>query len=287
MASGATNDTQLAAPAAAAFEFLHLARELRNMIYLEMMKHPPSIGDPRVHWPNYGVECQMGLATSREAITALIPFLQSCSLINNELSSLIYSQNFRLIADPSHSRFPAAQWLSTIPAHRLVRLELYIDGRRPLTDADKAVRLLPVRAPGLRDLTIRMDFLDDHEDEWSWMDPMGEEVEEWAFGVEEPTKQADSEKRFFGGRLIAVLKRMRELNLRVLRMRPVEDERWVKAVCREVGIEVEVQSSYEMDGEPDKVLYKPGGLLEEVEGFNLEDVNLDEDVEYESGWEIN
>jgi hypothetical protein len=128
-----------------------------------------------------------------------------------------------------------------------------------------------------------MDFVDDHEEEWSWMDPMGQEVEEWAYGVEEPTKQADCEKRFFGGRLVAVLKRM---NLRVLRVRAVEDERWVKAVCREVGIEVEVQSSYEMDGEPDKVLYKPGELGEDVEEFDLEGVDLDENVEYESGWEI-
>ena len=84
-----------------------------------------------------------------------------------------------------------------------------------------------------------------------------------------------------------MLKRMRELNLRVLRMRPVEDERWVKAVCREVGIEVEVQTSWDADGEPDKVLYKPGELGEGVEGVTLEGVNLEEDVEYESGWEIN
>jgi hypothetical protein len=78
MAPGAPN-TQLAAPAATTFRFLHLARELRNMIYHEMMKHPSSAGDPRVHWPNYPVDCQLDLATSREAIAALIPFLQTCS----------------------------------------------------------------------------------------------------------------------------------------------------------------------------------------------------------------
>lgn len=72
-------DTDLAATPTTVFRFLQLARELRDMIYREMMKHPSPASDPRVHWPNYGVACQVGLNTSREAITALIPFLQTCS----------------------------------------------------------------------------------------------------------------------------------------------------------------------------------------------------------------
>ena len=40
------------------------------------------------------------------------------------------------------------------------------------------------------------------------MDPVGEEVEDWGSGyIREPTKQADNEKRFFGLRLVVVLKR--------------------------------------------------------------------------------
>ena len=59
-------------------------------------------------------------------------------------------------------------------------------------------------------------------------------------------------------------------------------------MCREAGIDVEVQSgsSFE-DGEPMKELYKPGELGDEVEGFDLEGVDLEKDLEYESSWEIN
>lgn len=79
MAPGATADSRPAATAGTAFRFLHLPRELRNMIYREMMKHPTSLGDPSAFWKKYCVWCQEGLATSREAITAVIPFLQTCS----------------------------------------------------------------------------------------------------------------------------------------------------------------------------------------------------------------
>lgn len=146
--------------------------------------------------------------------------------------------------------------------------------------------MLPVRAPNLKDLTLRLNSLDDHgEDDWSWMDPMGEDVPNWAYRLLDPRKQADNEKKFFGGRLIAALKRMRDLELDILRVRAVEDQRWVNAVCRELGIEVEVQTSYTGPDGPDRTLYKPAELDGEVEGFHLEGVNIEEDVEYETGWE--
>lgn len=69
-----------------------------------------------------------------------------------------------------------------------------------------------------------MLLLNGHEDEWPWLNLHGKEVEPWTHGVEEPTKEAHSEKRFSGGRFVAVLNRMRYMNLELVRLRGVEDE---------------------------------------------------------------